>query len=131
MSAPTVSIGDCFEIAESMVGLDGWKGYQWQSADGGFVIKGCVPSGVYKKGKKKGTPKFRPAIPNTERTVIVSHEKCVEHVRLYESSTGNCFVCKGSGQQWAGWSRELGEIKRPCKSCSATGLAERAKGVES
>jgi len=53
---------------------------------------------------------------------VLQSELDAEHAR-YETETGNCFRCDGSGQEWAGWDHKEGNRYRPCRRCNATGMA--------
>lgn len=100
----------------STVELAAWK---WEVITGGILVS-LSPYTIKTRGKNKGEKKY-----DCKRTHIVcvtdQEMKAVE--RAYEVETGNCFVCSGSAQQWAGWSKANGHKYRPCAVCKATGKA--------
>lgn len=122
------SMKDHMDAAAAICGIEGWQGYRWTICDGGgAIVKGCVPSGTYTRGPRKGSPKFRPAAPNTERTVIVADLHMVKVAAEYET-TGKCWDCKGSGQTFAGWSAAEGVRHRQCTRCNGTGKSDLLVG---
>lgn len=44
-----------------------------------------------------------------------------------EAASGACWLCDGSGLEFAGWSAETGVRKRSCGRCGATGKATSQK----
>ena len=60
------------EIAMQKLGIgDNWKWFQARVVTGGYIIKGAVPIGVYKRGKKTGRTKW----PAESQTVIITKEE--------------------------------------------------------
>lgn len=114
------SFKDAGEFAAKRAGIDGWKPYAYEVMEGGCLVTGCVPSGVFTRGPRKGEPKFRPATPGTELRVIVSDADMQAAIAEYEAS-GTCFRCKGTGQQWAGWSVAEGTKYCDCRRCNGGG----------
>lgn len=127
------SIRDAFDAASSVVGIAGWEGHSWRAVEGGSIVTGCVPSGVYTRGPRKGHPKFSPAMPGTKREVVVTVAQLDAIARDYEANGGKCWDCKGSGQTWAGWSAADGTKHRTCARCNGSRvvLAVPARGGES
>lgn len=125
MSPYNFSIQDEMRLAEAKLGIDGWKAYQWSATDGGkdSIVKGCVPSGVYAKGPRKGLPKFRPATPGTERVVVITEAEMIAAAEAYEVN-GTCWDCKGTGKTSAGWSKAEGTEYRKCTRCDGSGRVE-------
>lgn len=117
------SIRDVLDLAEQKSGIEGWKGYRWWTlADGGgSIVCGCVPSGVYSRGPRKGQPKYRPATPGTERTVIVSDDELHAAAAEFEQA-GKCWHCKGAGKTIAQIHVTEGTTYRNCARCNGTGL---------
>lgn len=113
------SISDCMEAAEAKVGIDGWKAYRWEDCDGDSIVTGDVPDGVYRSGPRKGRPRFK----GPGRRVIVTKAELQAKAAVYETETGKCWDCKGTGQVWAGWSKADGTRYRDCPRCNATGNA--------
>lgn len=122
---PNFSIQDVMKLAATKVDIDGWQAHTWSAADGGSIVKGCVPSGVYTRGPRKGQPKFRPAKPNSERVVVIGNSEMEAHALSQEAATGKCWECGGTGQEWAGWDATTGTLYRPCRRCNATGHAPK------
>lgn len=118
------SMRDSFDFAKKRVGIEGWEGYAWEALEGGCLVTGCVPSGVYSRGPRKGKPKFRPATPGTERRVVVSDADMAQVIEEYEAS-GTCFRCKGEGKEWCGWSKDDGHRYRECSRCNGVGKVTR------
>lgn len=116
------SIRDVMDAASQRTGIDGWQGYRWQSVEGGSIVHGCVPSGVYSRGPRKGEPKFRPAMPGTERTVIVTDADLDKIAAAYENDNGKCWHCKGTGKTIARLHVTEGATYRDCSRCRGAGL---------
>lgn len=117
------SMQDAIDVAAKKVGIDGWEGYAWEAADGGSIVRGCVPDGVYSKGPRKGQPKFSNPVCGTEKTVVVALEELASAAAHHERSTGECWDCKGTGQTWAGWSAADGNRYKTCSRCGGSGSA--------
>lgn len=93
-----------------------------------IALTGCVSSGVFTKGKRKGRPRYD-GKPLT--AVVTDAEAAAERAR-YEAETGKCGECCGSGQLFAGWHHIDGTTYRPCHVCAGTGmLAARQSPPES
>lgn len=122
------SMRDHMDTAAAMVALEGWEAYRWEVCEGGALVNGCVPSGVYTRGPNKGHPKFRQATPGTERRVVVADAHMADVATRYEA-TGKCWNCKGSGQAWNGWSRETGVRYCTCPRCNGTALPPPPSGA--
>ena len=121
------SISDVIDLAERKSGIEGWRGYRWTAADGGgSIVRGCVPSGMYSRGPRKGLPKFRPAVPNTERTVVVTDDEMQAVAVEYERG-GKCWHCKGTGKTLSRVHVTEGTTYRDCRRCGGTGLPPNAQ----
>lgn len=120
------SIHDAMQEAAVISGITDWQGYRWEACEGGCIVTGCVPSGVFTKGKNKGQPKFRPAMPGTDRRVVVGTDHMQAVAQLYEAARGCCWDCKGTGEVWAGWSADSGARYRKCTRCNGSGKATGA-----
>lgn len=119
------SINDTMALAATKVGIEGWQAYQWEAAGDDHVLRGCVPSGVYATGPRKGRPRFTPATHGTERTVVVSRAELIEQARRLECAEGKCWDCKGTGHTIVSVSVEKGHISRgfrACRRCGGSGL---------
>lgn len=93
--------------------IEGWEMCIMEAVTGGVLITGGVPKVV--KGKKKWPPKKL-----MERVLLTRTDVEVEQVR-YETETGNCHVCYGTGQETAGWHHIDGPKLRECPKCKGTG----------
>lgn len=121
------SILDAQRLAERKVGIPDWKAYRWRRMDEGAgpvfdsLVIGCVPNGAYSRGPRKGLPRFTPGVKGTRREVVVSASELIEQARIYVRDTGNCWDCKGSGQEYYGWSKATGARYRQCERCGGSG----------
>lgn len=111
-------------VARKKVGeVQEWEVFKWEAVGEGehlsYIIEGGVPR-LLKSGKRKGKKTWRDS--PSKRTVVTKAE-IVQAAKDYEAETGNCHVCCGSGQEWAGWSCDEGNKYRDCRRCSATGKA--------
>lgn len=94
-----------------------WCKLQWIGFDA--VIEGGVPR-LLTRGPRKGQPTWRDS--EMEKAVVSDSE--IRQARLdYESHTGKCCECAGSGKRLLGWSREEGKAFTQCLRCNATGIA--------
>lgn len=135
MSTPTESthaprkydhtIGRTMALAARKVGIPDWIGFRWTRAEGGSVVYGAVNADVYKRGPMKGKPKYI-AVKGTERTVVVTDAELDAAAAEYERDTGKCYECQGTGEVFAGWSREGGARRSPCTICAGSGIAKEA-----
>lgn len=98
-----------------------WRMFAWElvGKTNDVIITGGVPVGEYKKGPRKGNPKWE--MPG-EKVVVTRAEEVAEK-QAWEASTGHCAECQGTKQQWAGWSNQSGTRYKPCTRCKATGNA--------
>jgi hypothetical protein len=113
------SIGDIMDFAESKSSIPGWKAFRWEKVGDDSIVTGSVPTGTYRSGPRKGRPKFT----GPETKVIVTKAELEVTAAAYESTTGKCWDCKGSGQTWAGWSKDEGTRYETCSRCKGTGTA--------
>lgn len=126
-AAISFTIKDCFDFAIPAAGIEGWLPVQWQLAEGGYIVNGCVPSGTFVRGPRKGQPKFRPGTPGTHRTIILTEEQLTARAVAYEAAGDKCWNCKGEGRVAWGWSETEGTTHRPCSRCSGSG-SPQARG---
>ena len=73
------------------------------------------------RGKSKGSHNWDKMDKSTKRTVYITFKEHAEWVKGWEKKTGLCANCKGTGQQWAGWSVTDGYKYRNCGKCRASG----------
>jgi hypothetical protein len=104
-----------------------WESFAWTrigDMDGkkmpmDFLVKGGVPR-LLKSGPRKGEKTWRDA--KTRECLVTEVEINAEMAR-YETETGNCSDCGGSGKEWAGWSADGGTKYRACNKCDGSGRA--------
>jgi hypothetical protein len=105
---------------------DGWWMFKWEKVgDDILLVTGavCPPK---KTGKYKGRPNYKGRDRSTEARIGLTYAE-IDATRLaWEAETGKCSECQGSGQEWAGWSKDEGNRFRPCRRCGATGTAPKA-----
>ena len=123
----THSINDVMEFAAIKTGIDGWRAYKWERMCGGDLVTGCAPDGEYKSGPRKGRPRFSKPLPGTRQQVPVTNAELNAHAARYEREECKCWSCKGSGEEFAGWSKDAGTRKRTCQSCGGTGAPPNAR----
>jgi hypothetical protein len=116
------SMRDAMDLAAKKTGVAGWCAYQWEAVGDDNIVRGCVPLGTYTRGPRKGHPKFKPAMPGSERTIVVAKIELERHAAEYEETEGKCWDCKGEGKELAGWSVEEGNKYRTCTRCKGNGL---------
>lgn len=115
------SIRDVMDLAAKKTGIEGWQAYRWSAVEGGDIVRGCVPCGVYSRGPRKGLPKWRPATPGTEREVVVVRSELDAAAETYEREECKCWHCKGEGKTVSRVSVIDGTSYRECCRCSGTG----------
>jgi DnaJ-class molecular chaperone len=115
------SVNDIMRFAESKSAIDGWQAYRWEQMKGGYLVKGCVPDGVYRSGRRKGRPRFKNPVKGTELSIVVSDADMKTEAEIYEETTGNCWDCKGKGEVFQSWHHIDGTKYKPCQRCNATG----------
>jgi len=112
----------------------GWRWYQFECGSkregsplpAGMVrLRGCVPSRFYTSGKRKGEPVWSEPVPGTRNTVCFMNSEVRVTQEAWETQTGQCAQCDGTGQQFAGWDRVNGRRTKRCEKCGGTGLAKR------
>ncbi len=104
---------------------DDWEAFAFSVVRDGdeftdrIAVSGAVPIGFVARGPSKGLPKYPPA-GQCDRVVITQGEVAAERA-AWEAATGKCAECAGTGQAWAGWSRDHGTRYRDCAKCQASG----------
>ena len=116
------SIDDIMKAAEVKVAVEGWKAYKWEACDDDSIVTGDIPDGVYRSGPRKGQPRFNKPLG---RRVVITRAELQVTATAYETETGKCWDCKGTGQAWAGWSRIEGAKYQECQRCAGTGEAQQ------
>jgi hypothetical protein len=115
------SIHDAMEVAAKKVGIEGWRGYEWENVAGGQIVRGCVPDGLYTKGHRKGQFRFNKPIIGSDKIVLITSDDLHNFAVQYEKETYQCWDCKGSGHEFVGWSKDEGLKVRDCVRCNGTG----------
>lgn len=88
----------------------------WRGREDGHHLEGG-PTRLITRGKRKGMPTFC----GEKVTVIVQPNEIEAEERAYESSTGYCAECVGSGRVFAKWDHKTGTWFRACQKCGGTG----------
>ena len=108
------------EVARRKVsGPEGWKVCRWERIGTGndLLVEGGVPR-LLESGPRKGKQTWRDVL--IQKAVVTGDEIDAEHAR-YESTTGKCGDCYGTGEVFASWSVAKGTTFRECKRCGGTG----------
>lgn len=79
------------------------------------------------RGKYKGYHDWKRRDKTTEIRCIVTEAEHTAFCLRYEAKTGNCHYCRGTGQEWAGWSAQEGDRYRICHRCKGDGKARKAE----
>lgn len=119
------TIKDVMQVASQKATVPGWVGDQWQAARAASIVTGGVPDGVYSRGPRKGQPRLNKWIPGTKEKIVVTDAEMNAYAMVYESDHGKCYNCKGTGQEYYGWSRKTGNMLRTCTRCGGSGQAPR------
>lgn len=104
---------------------DGFLFFRWEAVGDGVLMDGCVSSGVFVSGKRKGRPRYDGP---TERVFVSDAEMTAEH-KAYEARTGNCGKCIGEGRVWHGWHHIEGNKYIECSACVGTGRLQRVEAA--
>ncbi|MFZ4766298.1 MAG: hypothetical protein ACOYMN_15210 [Roseimicrobium sp.] len=119
------------EHAREKAGMgEDWKGYHFQCLPEHpaktelVTVTGAVAPKKL-RGKRKGETNWDKMDRATKRTVYITLADHDAWVKAWESKTGLCSTCKGTKQEWAGWSAKEGTRYRPCKKCGESGLANK------
>lgn len=102
---------------------ENWEICGWTRIDPDATIFRGGPCRLLTRGKNKGRKRWDKV---THTCVVTDAEETSERLR-YESETGNCSTCGGTGQDWCGWSRDEGDKYRSCVRCSGSGKAPLIK----
>jgi hypothetical protein len=89
----------------------------WEIIGPDTVVFRGGPVRLLKKGPNKGKRRWDKV---THKVAVTKHEEIDELLR-YEKETGNCGVCGGDGQEWAGWHHINGHKYKKCTRCGGLG----------
>lgn len=123
-----ITFDDYGKVAQDIVNTKGWAPYRWSFQDpepgkiAGCYVTGSIPDGVFRSGPRKGRPRYTAPGATDSRTVFVPRDTVIASARLFEQK-GQCWNCKGTGEIWAGWSRETGTRQKICPRCDGTGIS--------
>lgn len=88
------------------------------------VVGAVVP--MKTTGKEAGKPNWDKKDKTTIRTAYITLKEHADFVENWQIKTGLCSKCKGSAQEFWGWSADTGPKYRPCSKCGATGKSNIA-----
>lgn len=101
--------------------LGGWSTVAPYDNSPGINMIFARTNGVFERGKRKGMRRFHKGSARCDITVFIAKSAHSEWLVAWEVKTGQCHVCQGAGQRWAGWSADEGTKSRPCERCSTSG----------
>lgn len=115
------------ECARDKAGMgENWSPYSYkclpehpQKAEMVEVIGAVAP--LKTRGKSRGNHDWNKIDPATKRTVYVSFRENAEYVAAWEAKTGLCATCRGTGNEWCGWSVTEGTRYKACTKCHGSG----------
>lgn len=119
------------ELIARRLGMPRWMGYRFTWLDGVpekmLQVEGCVPAGVYSRGPRKGTPRYRhPSTKATRCTVVCTKEGLDREAADWEQETGRCRRCLGTAEVYFRRMEDHEEY-RPCPRCGGTGEPRKGK----
>lgn len=95
----------------------------------GVMVTGAVSHVLIEKGPRKGEPNWKHRDKATEQQVFVAHGAMDARKDRYETETGVCHRCFGSGKVVQSVSIHTGATYRTCSRCDGTGRAP-AQAIE-
>lgn len=101
-----------------------WQVFRMRCLPPGADAEIIEVTGAIAPKKRSGYLNWKKRDKSTERTVYLTLTDHEQWVRDWECETGLCGECRGSKQEWAGWSKTDGHRYRPCGRCGATGKAK-------
>ena len=114
------SLPDWFALIAHQRGLPstwGWfhAEFKGDETHGVFVIRGAVCTERFKRGPRKGRLNWSKR--TDEREIIVTRDELQQAKAAWETDTGRCFNCGGTGQTVASVHVSGERTYRPCKRC--------------
>ena len=113
-------------LCRKKIDIEGWRWNRLralQDADDTIEIQGGVCVEKFSRGPRKGRPNWARRDKAKDRTLYVRMDEFNAFLVEWERDTGKCHKCKGSTQEWVGWSKAEGDRMKPCTRCEATGKA--------
>ena len=115
------------ECARDKAGMrDDWSPYSFrclpphpQETELVEVIGAVAP--LKTRGKSKGSHNWDKMDKSTKRVVYITLKEHSEWVKAWEAKTGNCATCRGTGNEWRGWSVNEGSRYNQCTKCHGSG----------
>jgi hypothetical protein len=95
--------------------------FSWERVGPDAVIYTGAEFRIKTKGPDKGGRKF---FGEKKQAVVTKAEMEAEKVR-YETDTGNCASCCGTGEVFKRWNHKTGTHYKMCKKCNGTGSSKR------
>lgn len=105
-----------------------WGIFMWEALPPGrdatvHHVEGAVAP-AFVRGPRVGRPNWRQMDRSTHRELYISMREHDEWAVQWEVKTGKCMACAGAGDELASWSRDGGEVRRPCGRCQGSGAAK-------
>ena len=102
---------------------DGWHVCKWEALGRPpigtqFTFWKCP---LVTRGERKGKPNWRKK--TDERIVSVTMFDGDRWTAEYETETGLCNNCMGTGETFKSWNRDTGTTMETCKRCGGSGKA--------
>ena len=115
------------ECARAKAGMgDDWSPYSYkclpehpQKAELVEAIGAVAP--LKTRGKSKGSHNWGKMDRATKRTVYITFDEHAEWVKSWEAGPGKCAKCRGTGNEWCGWSVIEGNRYKECTKCQGSG----------
>jgi hypothetical protein len=115
---------------------DGWRwfssevlNYQAAREHQSYLLRGAVVPNIT-KGKHAGQPAWKGRDKNQDSSFAVSVPALNAFYEEWEQSEGKCHRCFGTGEAWAGWSRDTGTKYCTCSRCDGPGSPSSALVTE-
>lgn len=131
---PSVDFFNLYAVRKAAM-PDGWRwfssellNYRAPRAAQSFLLSGAVVPNI-EKGKYAGQPKWKGRDKTQDRSFAVSIPALEAFKEEWELEEAKCHQCFGTGEQWAGWSKETGTKYRTCERCTGSGLPRANPGV--